>query len=312
MRDPSEARLSRTSIMVAAGRAVGAREPDESIRNPDYLAEKLLTPELRAHVDHPAIQALDRDYSEAIQNLEVMGTVRMMMVRTRFIDEKLERAIREGATQVVLLGAGFDTRAHRFADLLKNARVLEVDRPETQEVKKQRVREAIGETPPNLVYVPVDFRGQKLDEALERAGFDRSRKSFFIWEGVTMYLPADAIQETLRCVGSLAPGTAIVFDFVCQGAIDMMSKIDMERVPEAVRPAVQRFLNLMAGEPWLGGLPENAEREFLKDLGLQMRELLPIGGEESVKRYLTRSDGTIFGDIPASPRQVYCLAEATV
>jgi methyltransferase (TIGR00027 family) len=111
---PEISHPSRTSIMVAAGRAIGAREPDASVRNPDFLAEQFLGPEIRAlRVDHLAIQALDRDYDDAIKDLEVLSTVRMMMIRTRFIEERLEHAIRGGATQVVILGAGFDTRAYR-------------------------------------------------------------------------------------------------------------------------------------------------------------------------------------------------------
>jgi len=304
---------SRTSIMVAAGRAIGAREPDLAVRNPDFLAEKFLGPEVRAlQVDHPSVQALDRDYEEAIKDLEVMGIVRMMMIRTRFIEERLEYAIRNGATQVVIMGAGFDTRAYRLTDLLKDAHVFEVDRPATQEVKKRRAQEVMDELPSNLTYVPIDFRHEKIGEVLEHAGYKPDQKSFFIWEGVTMYLTEEAVRETLRWVGSQAPGTTIVFDFVYASVIKFMASISLDALPEAVRPSVQRLLNLEAGEPWLSGLPDNSERDYLKDLGLEMHELLPVGGEESVKRYLTRSDGTIYGLIPASPRTAYCLAEASV
>ncbi len=304
---------SRTSIMVAAGRAIGAREPDLSVRNPDSLAERFLGPEIRAlQIDHPAIQALDRDYDEAIKDLEVMGTVRMMMIRTRFIEERLEDAIRNGATQVVILGAGFDSRAYRFTDLLKDARVFEVDRPATQEIKKRRVLEVLGSAPANLMYVPIDFRHEKLGEALERAGYRSTRKTFFIWEGVTMYLPEESVRETLSWVASQAPGSAIVFDFVYANVLQFLKNVSIDTLPEAARAPVKRLLKLEEGEPWLSGLPNNGEREFLKGLGLDMGELLPVGGEESFKRYLTRADGSIFGTIPATPQTAYCLVEATV
>jgi methyltransferase (TIGR00027 family) len=292
---------------------MGAREPDLSVRNPDSLAEHFLGPEIRAlRIDHPVIQALDRDYDESMKDLEVMSTVRMMMVRTRFIEERLEQAIRNGATQVVIMGAGFDSRAYRLADLLKDARVFEVDRPATQEIKKRRVLEVLNAVPSNLTYVPIDFRHDLLGEVLARAGYQTTQKTFFIWEGVTMYLPEDAVRETLRWVASQAPGSEIVFDFVYAAAIQWMATVSIDALPETFRPAVQRLLKLLEAEPWLSGLPDNREREFLKDLGLEMGELLPVGGEESVKRYLTRQDGTIFGLIPASPRTTYCLAEATV
>ena len=140
------AKISRTSIYVAAGRAVGAREPDPSARNPDYLAEKLLGDPSKLELDHPAVRALSLSYDEAMRDVEVFN-VRMMTIRTRFIDEALERAIANGATQVVILGAGFDSHASRCQKSLANAKVFEVDRPVTQELKKRRVKEVLG-TPP--------------------------------------------------------------------------------------------------------------------------------------------------------------------
>ena len=112
------AKISRTSIFVAAGRAVGAREPDPSVRNPDYLAEKLLGDPSTLDLDHPAVRALSLSYDDAMKDVEVVSNVRMMTIRTRFIDAALERAIAGGATQVVILGAGFDSHAYRCRELL--------------------------------------------------------------------------------------------------------------------------------------------------------------------------------------------------
>jgi methyltransferase (TIGR00027 family) len=304
---------------VAAGRALGAREPDESIRNPDYLAERLLGFEERAMVaDQPVVQALDQDFADLHKNLGAMGTVVMMIIRTRFIEERLEHAIRDGASQVVILGAGFDTRAYRLTELLKAARVFEVDQPSTQEYKKRRIRETGIEVPPNLTYVPVDFRYDKLGDVLTAAGYDSSRRTFFIWEGVTMYLPEAAVEETLRWVAAQAPGSTIIFDFVGAMVIEFMTKVDLNMLPEAAKQAVARLQKLMAGEPWIFGMPDGSEREFLDKLGLELRQLLPIGGEESRKRYLTRSDGTPYIPVPPPQQQYqsqrggYCLAEAFV
>src|SRR5215213_8346078 len=136
--------ISGTSIYTAAGRAVGAREPDPSVRNPDYLAEKLLGDPSALHIDHPAVRALSLAYDEAMNDMGVVTAVRMMLVRTRFIDEALARAIEGGATQVVILGAGFDSHAYRFQELLAQVRVFEVDRAATQALKKQRVEDVLG------------------------------------------------------------------------------------------------------------------------------------------------------------------------
>jgi methyltransferase (TIGR00027 family) len=287
--------ISKTSIYVAAGRAVGAREPEKSVGNPDYLAEKFLGDPSKLDVDHPAVRALSLPYDEAMKDIEVVSTVRMMTIRTRFIDEALKRAIEGGATQVVILGAGFDSHAYRCQELLAPVRVFEVDRPVTQALKKQRVDAVLGGPPANLTYVAIDFQHEDLPDVLTRHGYDPAQRTFFILEGVTMYLPEEAVRSTLQFVAARPPGSGIVFDFVYRAMIDMIAKIDLANVPAAAKPFVERFLNLTRNEPWVFGLPVGTEREFLGEFGLDLREAFTIGGEESLKRYLTRADGSQLG-----------------
>ena len=160
---------SRTSILVAAARALGARIPELELRNPDTLAEKLLGPnELEMIQAHPIFEAFPPGVGEPA--FEAIRLTMMMLIRTKFIDEKLKRAIGDGAAQVVILGAGFDARASRLHSLLKDVRVFEVDSAGTQERKKLRVKEALGGPPPNLTYVTVDFNRDRLFESLRHAG----------------------------------------------------------------------------------------------------------------------------------------------
>jgi methyltransferase (TIGR00027 family) len=166
--------------------------------------------------------------------------------------------------------------------------------------------------------VPVDFRRNKLGDVLANAGYDSTQKTFFIWEGVTMYLPEAAVEETLRWVAAQAAGSTIIFDFMGAMIVKFMATADLSTFPEAAQKAFERLRRLTAGEPWIFGIPDDGEREFLNKLGLDLRELLPVGGEESMKRYLTRSDGTPYIPIPPAQQQAqgrrggYCLAEAVV
>jgi len=287
--------ISRTSIYTAAGRAIGAREPDPSVRNPDYLAEKLLGDPSAFDVEHAAVRALRLSYDEAMRDVEVVTTVRMMLVRTRFIDDALERAVAGGAAHVVILGAGFDSHAYRCQQLLANVRVFEVDRHATQMLKKQRVQDALGMPPANLTYVPIDFQHDDLADVLRRHGHDQSLPTFFIMEGVTMYVPEDGVRATLRYVAGHPAGSAIVFDFMYRPMVDMLRNINWATVPDSFKPMVQRFLNLIKDEPWVFGIPAGGERAFLDDAGLELREVLTIGGDESIQRYATRADGTQLG-----------------
>src|SRR5262245_58642896 len=189
-----------------------------------------------------------------MKDVEVVSNVRMMTIRTRFIDEALERAIAAGTKQVVILGAGFDSHAYRCQELLARARVFEVDRPATQALKKQRVNDVLGAPPANLTYVAIDFQKDDLGGALTRHGYDPAQRTFFILEGVTMYLPEAAVRDTLRFVVAHPPGSAIVFDFTYRPMIDMLARIDLARIPESQKPFVERFLSLIKDEPWVFGV----------------------------------------------------------
>ncbi|HSJ41064.1 MAG TPA: SAM-dependent methyltransferase [Xanthobacteraceae bacterium] len=287
--------VSRTCIYVAAGRAIGARDPDPTVRNPDDLAERLLGDASLYEVDHPTVRALGKPYEEAMSDAEVVNTVRMMMIRTRFIDAALERAVGAGARQLVILGAGFDSHAYRCRELLKDLRVFEVDRAATQALKRERVLAASGSVPSNLTYVSIDFQHDELGEVLARHGHDRTQRTFFIMEGVTMYVPEEGVRRTLQFVGQHPPGSGIVFDFVPRAMVDMIAAIDINNIPAAARPFVQRFLDLTKDEPWVFGIPLGTEGELLGEFGMDLREVMAIGGPDSIARYLTKADGSQVG-----------------
>ena len=291
---PSAA-ISRTSVYVAAGRAVGAREPDPTVRNPDYLAEQLLGDPSTLTLQHPVVHALSLPYAEAMSNIDVVNIVRTMLIRTRFIDDALARAVGAGAKQVAILGAGFDSHAYRCQELLAHVKVFEVDRPATQALKRQRIDAILGGPPKNLTYVPIDFQQDDLREVLVRHGYDPAAQTFFILEGVTMYVPEDAVGATFRFVGSHPPGSGIVFDFVYRAMIDFLATVNVDTIPAASRPYFERFKNLIKDEPWIFGVPVGGERDFVAGFGLELREAFMVGGEESLKRFVTKADGTQVG-----------------
>jgi methyltransferase (TIGR00027 family) len=300
---------SRTSIGAAAARAVGSRI--DHPRNPDSLADKLIGSEERALIgEHPLARALEADTPESRNDPEVQSAVMTLIVRTKFIDERLERAIAEGASQVVILGAGWDTRAYRFAELLRGARVFELDQPSTQNWKRRRAEESLGPASANLTYLPLDFRTQTIEQVLATAGYDATRKTFFIWEGVTMYLPEAAVRETLRWIARQAPGSSVVFDFAYRTLIDFMEQIKLGWEPpnEAARVGVARLRQINAwGEPWIFGVPADQSKEFVTELGLEHRETLSMSSTDAARRYLGWNEDAPF---PASIRQFYAIAEA--
>ena len=128
------------------------------------------------------------------------GFIGFIVARCRFIDDYLESCLAEGGVrQVVILGAGLNSRAYRFATLHGPVRVFEVDQPATQAAKIARLKQIFKKAPDYVSYVPIDFNDETLDKLLSY-GYQRSLKTLFIWEGVIAYLKPPAVDDTLAWV----------------------------------------------------------------------------------------------------------------
>ena len=137
-----------------------------------------------------------------------------LVVRTRYIDDHLIRCAEQGMEQLVILGAGYDARAYRFKDRLAGVGIFEVDHPATQQVKIEKLRRIFGQIPAHVTYVPLRFNSQCLERSLPESGYDPARNSLFIWEGVTMYLSGQGINNTLAFIAGFSPpGSSVVFDY---------------------------------------------------------------------------------------------------
>jgi methyltransferase (TIGR00027 family) len=242
---------SKTAVYVAAARAVGAKDPDPQSRNPDYLAIKFLGPRERAVLPDVPMDALDLDFDSA---MKLGFPVAVMTYRTKRFDAALLDALQNGARQVVVLGAGFDSRAYRFQSQLGDVRFMEVDYGPTQAYKKQRLGEILDVIPSNVSFVPMDFTKDNLLEQLRNAGYSELQKTFFLWEGVTYYLPESAVKDTLHFVRDhSAAGSRIAFDYF-----------------GANNPSLNNPLHQYArwGEPLLFGFPNDRARGYVQQEGL--------------------------------------------
>jgi methyltransferase (TIGR00027 family) len=290
-----EALPSRTAIYVAAARAFGSRDPDAGVRNPDHLADKLIGPdELKLIHEHPLSDGLKQNYAEASQNPAIAMFVSLMILRTRFIDQALQRAVANGASQIVVLGAGFDSRAYRFPDLLQHCQIFEVDAEITQQYKRRRLHAASVEVPLNLTYVTVDFAKDDISAALQTQGFRKAAKTFYIWEGVCMYLPEQSVRDTLQMVAShSAPGSSVVLDYTSSLGIEISNQ----------NPQGPVAIAASWGEPWIFGVPGTNGADFFRELGFDAGTLLSMNNPEVIKQYAVRSDGTTYaGHVVAKMR----------
>ena len=205
-----------------------------------------------------------------------------VVMRSRYVEEELDQAIKRGVAQYVILGAGLDSFAYRRPDVSKVLRVFEVDYPATQVWKRSRLRDLNVVMPPNLVFVPMDFEKESLIERLKDSGYRAQAAGFFSWLGVTMYLTREAIFDTLRTVASMAPGTEIIFQYFPPGAL----------VDNEARQIQKLFADrgVSRGEPYLTFFEPAKLAEQVRDAGFA--EVWDLGPEEANARYLTnRADG---------------------
>lgn len=142
-----------------------------------------------------------------------------IVLRARYMDVYTKKCLADGYGQVVLLGAGYDSRYLRIEEC-HHARVFELDLESTQVIKKSLTRRLLGRLPANVTYVSLDFSKDSIAQKLIAAGFQKEVKSLFIWEGVTLFLNQDIITETLGRITELGPHHRITFDFVPPELVD--------------------------------------------------------------------------------------------
>ncbi|MFF2550727.1 class I SAM-dependent methyltransferase [Nocardia sp. NPDC058058] len=253
-------RPSFTAQTMALQRAMETARPERSRLFSDPLATAFLSGPLRGAAALVRAPLLGR-VAPRLYDLIWPGPRPSAVVRTRLIDDAIEAAVGDGIDQMVILGAGFDSRAWRL-DTLRRARVIEIDRDETQAMKVEALRRV--HAPVDSVrFVPVDFEHDDLESALRAAELDTAKPALFLWEGVTNYLTAEAVDHTLEIVRRLsAPGSTLVFTFVHSGVLDGTVKF----------PEADRWVRSVAkvGEPWTFGLNPADLRGYLDDRGFEL------------------------------------------
>jgi methyltransferase (TIGR00027 family) len=139
------------------------------------------------------------------------------VARTRLIDNWIGEAAAAGARQVVLLGAGFDCRAHRLPRLAKIP-TFELDRLQLLEEKRKRLGGSAVATHPHLHYIPIDFLRDDIGARLSANAFVQNTRTLVL---VTNYLNADAVANVFDLVAKIcAPGSRIIFTYVHAGVLD--------------------------------------------------------------------------------------------
>ena len=269
----------RSAETLAALRALAAGERSLSVRCSDRYARHFLARGTRTLFD-----LAPRAVLKSVIEHAAPGSYCFAIARTRHFDQALLAAIDAGAQQLVLLGAGYDSRAFRFESELARVRVFEVDHPGTQARKTQILADRIGRLPENLELISCDFNRQSLSDELARRGFKPELRTIFLWEGVSYYLPQAAIDAVLTFVAKCAPGSGVVFDYA-------LSSFVAGDTSTYGGSQVARWLKNI-GEPFLFGLDAGEATSFLARHGLHV--VSDLGPADLERRYLaTTRDGSL-------------------
>jgi methyltransferase (TIGR00027 family) len=198
---------SGTAMWCALMRALSAAETRQALKSGDYLAEVFLPDNQRALLKTP-------DQRQWAIRKQPPGMYAFIIARTFYFDHIVEQALQEHIPQIVILGTGYDSRPYRFQKMANETRFFELDTFPTLQHKKELLQKADIAIPQNVTFVPIDFTRDTFEEVFAKAGYDKHKKTLFLWEGVTMYLEPAAIDTTLRFIKANAPsGSTVCFDY---------------------------------------------------------------------------------------------------
>jgi methyltransferase (TIGR00027 family) len=208
---------SRTAVQNALFRALEARRPASARVADDPLAVHFLTPEFRLLAAAARVPAARRALELVIDNRWPCARPGVV-ARTRLIDQLVQREL-SGVGQLLILGAGFDSRAWRLPGM-DRLRVFELDHPATQAAKRRALHHG-GPPAERVTFVPVVFGTDDPAQALTAAGFVTGAPTLVLWEGVTNYLNRDAVDATFGLLAALTgPGSPVIFTYVDAGLLD--------------------------------------------------------------------------------------------
>jgi len=271
-------------MATATMRALAANDEREEIRGSDCLAEIFLTEDRKAPLKDLGVR------QRVMKNNIAPGAYEFMIARTAFFDHVVRDALLQNIPQIVFLGAGYDSRPYRFKDLNKDTRIFELDAHPTQLRKKERLGQAGIHLPAHLVFVPIDFNRENLRDILPLAGFFRDQRALFVWEGVTYYLPAKVVDDTLEAIRDIScAGSSVCFDYASLSA-EALSE-------EGAKTLREHMKSKYSAEPTKFGIRQGRLEAFLIERGYEIVEHL--GSSEMETRYLTLRDGSTVGKVPA-------------
>jgi methyltransferase (TIGR00027 family) len=290
---------SKTAFFNALHRTIAHKMNKNNKLGGDHLAEIFLPWHYRFFLKFSSIQKNTKQkLDDAFPGLNAYVTA-----RTAFFDQLFQQALQKDIPQIIILGAGYDTRPYRFSEMNENTRIFECDTPIMQNKKKKDLKKAKIEIPEQVTFVPIDLNQVMLDLALKTAGYQSDKITLFIWEGVSYYLDPVSVDQILTFFSHSAHNDSVL-------AFDYTISINDDNADEyyGARSFIQSMQKEHADEALHFSLKEGEVGQYLSQKGAYLLEHYNI--EEIEKRYLTDENGEIIDKITGHFRFVQVKPKA--
>lgn len=271
MMDLSSNQSWRTAFLAASVRLIEQYQPRESKLFDDPFIKIFFSKMTLFLMKFKIIRDMEIMLSECMTK----GAFGLIICRTKYIDGLLKSSMANGIDQLVILGAGLDTRPYRILGP-NDIKIVEVDLPIIQNIKKEKILKILGALPSNITFISINFNSQTLDEVLNIPELNFSKPIFFIWEGVTQYITDAAVKNTLQFISKSSSGSTIAFSYILKSVIDKTS--DML--------GTDNMMNYFESknQSWIFGLDPSKLVDFLKQFNLTLIE--DIGASYYQENYL--------------------------
>lgn len=266
----------KTAEGIAVHRFMESQKPEGERIFYDPYAIYFISPKVMEHLKIRASDPeIDKEETEKAEHF-FPGLSNSIKAKVRYFDDFIQKSTGEGLEQLVILGAGYDSRAYRMTELMGRVKIFEVDHPSAQAVKIEKIKNIFGSLPDHFAYVPVDLGIDDLGEKLLEKGYDKSKKTLFILEGVIFYIPPKMVDEILFfIVNNSGKGSAVLFDYFPKSVVDGTSQLEVGR-------NIHNHLK-QVGEPLQFGIEEGNVEKFLEERGFS--QVRNVTSEEYKRMY---------------------------
>jgi len=268
--------------MTCLSRAASSLERNPYYHSDDHLAVKILPGFIKVLIHIPLFRKI------FLRLIAPRGVYEYVIARTKYIDAAFEKALTDRFDQILLFGAGYDTRTLRFQAKSPHTHIFELDAPHTQQAKIKQLRKRGLSIPSNLVFIAIDFEKESLSQKLVVSGFQKDRRNLFVLEGLLMYLEPESVRETFQTIRDHAgKETRVVFDYVQASVLRHENTLYGEA---GLIRSVSK-----TGEQWQFGIEPGEIGSFAKAQGFEVSDHKCV--QELEATYFQDKDGRLVGRV---------------